>query len=211
MDASKSIELLNHAVADELQAVHQYMYWHFHLDDQGFGPLAMLLKRTAIIEMGHVEKLAERILFLKGDVKMVVAGPVKTVTDASEILSMAAQMETQSAQDYNKAAVECSANADAVSKQLFESLVADEERHFDGFDKHWTTSSVSVRATSRCSPSPRAARRRPRRPDPPPGEVGACSTRSRDRLWSRPLQVKWPFSHSGQMQWVKSALEWPET
>ncbi|MGB9625926.1 MAG: bacterioferritin, partial [Phycisphaerae bacterium] len=29
MDRKKSIELLNKAVADELQAVHQYMYWHF--------------------------------------------------------------------------------------------------------------------------------------------------------------------------------------
>jgi bacterioferritin len=33
MNAKKSIELLNKGVADELQAVHQYMYWHFHLDD----------------------------------------------------------------------------------------------------------------------------------------------------------------------------------
>ena len=31
----KSIELLNRAVADELSAVHQYMYFHFHCDDQG--------------------------------------------------------------------------------------------------------------------------------------------------------------------------------
>ena len=32
----KSIELLNKAVADELAAVHQYMYFHFHCEDQGF-------------------------------------------------------------------------------------------------------------------------------------------------------------------------------
>ncbi|MGD0655700.1 MAG: ferritin-like domain-containing protein [Thermoguttaceae bacterium] len=60
MDAKKSIELLNNGVADELQAVHQYMYWHFHLDDQGFAPLAAMFRRIAIIEMGHVEILAER-------------------------------------------------------------------------------------------------------------------------------------------------------
>jgi len=29
---------------------------------------------------------------------------------------------------------ECSANADSVSKQLFESLVVDEERHYDQYD-----------------------------------------------------------------------------
>lgn len=135
MDAQKSIALLNKAVADELQAVHQYMYWHFHLDDQGFGPLSGLLKRTAIVEMTHVEKLADRILFLKGDVKMVVAAPVEPITEPAAILTRAALMEQNSASDYNKSALECSANADSVSKQLFESLVIDEEGHYDAFDK----------------------------------------------------------------------------
>lgn len=135
MEAQKSIDLLNKAVSDELQAIHQYMYWHFHLDDQGFAPLAALLKRTAITEMTHVERLAERILFLRGDVKMVVAGAVQPVTEPEEILAAAAVMENNSVRDYNKAALACSANADAVSKQIFESLVADEEGHFDAFDK----------------------------------------------------------------------------
>jgi bacterioferritin len=135
MDTQKSIALLNQAVADELLAVHQYMYWHFHLDDQGFGPLAGLLKRTAIVEMEHVEKLAERILFLKGDVKMKVAASVEPITEPADILARAAAMEQQSAHDYNSAALECSANADAVSKKIFESLVADEEGHFDAFDQ----------------------------------------------------------------------------
>lgn len=31
----KSIELLNKAVADEMTAVNQYMYFHFRLDDMG--------------------------------------------------------------------------------------------------------------------------------------------------------------------------------
>ena len=44
----KSIELLNKAVADELAAVHQYMYFHFHLDDQGYDLLAGLFKKNAI-------------------------------------------------------------------------------------------------------------------------------------------------------------------
>lgn len=135
MDTKKSIALLNKAVGDELQAVHQYMYWHFHLDDQGFAPLAGLLKRTAISEMGHIEQLAERILFLKGDVKMVASSPVETVTEPAAILARAAEMEKGAGVDYNKAALECSANADAVSKQIFEGLVADEESHFDAFDK----------------------------------------------------------------------------
>ena len=135
MNKAKSIELLNTAVADELQAVHQYMYFHFHLDDQGLGPLSIMFKRIAIEEMEHVEHLAERILFLKGDVNMQTAGPIETITDPEEMLAKAVQMEEGSAKDYNAAAIECSANADSVSKQIFEQLVQDEERHFDTFEK----------------------------------------------------------------------------
>lgn len=135
MERTKSIELLNRAVADELQAVHQYMYFHFHLDDQGYDPLALLFKRIAIQEMGHVEQLAERILFLKGDVDMTAAAPVERITDPEAILTKAMAMEEESALSYNKSALACSANGDSASKQIFESLVNDEESHFDQFEK----------------------------------------------------------------------------
>lgn len=130
----KSIELLNKAVADELTAVHQYMYFHFHCDDQGYDLLAGLFKKTAIEEMIHIEQLAERILFLDGEVEMEASEKVKKIHEVKEMLDMAVEMEESSARDYNLWANECSANADSISKQLFESLVGDEERHFDQFD-----------------------------------------------------------------------------
>ena len=130
----KSIELLNKAVADELAAVHQYMYFHFHCDDRGYDLLAGLFKRTAIEEMMHIEKLAERILFLKGDVEMIASTEVHKIHDVKEMLELAAKMETASANDYNHWANECSQNADSASKTIFEELVRDEERHFDQYD-----------------------------------------------------------------------------
>ena len=130
----KSIELLNKAANDELAAVHQYMYFHFHCDAQGLDPLAALFKRTAIEEMLHVEKIAERILFLKGDVEMVPAHAVHKITDVKAMLELAVKMETESAADYNRWANECSANNDSASKKIFEELVLDEERHFDQYD-----------------------------------------------------------------------------
>lgn len=135
MDRKKSIELLNKAVADELSAVHQYMYWHFHLDDQGFGPLSAMLRRIAIVEMTHIERLAERILFLKGDVNMVAAASVERVTEPDAIVKRASEMEQEAVVMYNEFALECAKVADSASKQLFESLVNDEEAHFDEFDK----------------------------------------------------------------------------
>lgn len=134
MDRKKSIEMLNAAIADELHAVHQYMYFHFHLDDQGFGPLAVLFKRTAIEEMLHIERMAERILFLKGEVEMVVGGEVDKITEPEQMVKKAVAMEEHSAEMYNRSAAECAKNSDSASKQLFESLVQDEERHFDNYD-----------------------------------------------------------------------------
>lgn len=131
----KSIELLNKAIADELSAVHQYMYFHFHCDDQGYDLLANLFKRTAIEEMLHIERLAERILFLRGDAEIKASEEVKKVKDVRQMLEMAAAMETSSMKDYNEWANECARNADSVSKKLFEALVEDEERHFDQYDK----------------------------------------------------------------------------
>lgn len=130
----KSIELLNKAVADELLATHQYMYFHFHCDDQGYDLLASLFKKTAIQEMGHVEVLSDRILFLKGDVEMKIVGEVKKIHEPKEMLKCAADMEDESAREYNEWANECSANADSSSKKIFEDLVLQEETHFDQFD-----------------------------------------------------------------------------
>lgn len=130
----KSIELLNKAVGDELHAVHQYMYFHFHLEDQGFELLSGLFFRTAIEEMGHIERCAERILFLGGDAEMVTAAPVEKIQDVKEMLKMARAMEEASAKDYNLWANQCSTNADAGSRKVFEDLVADEERHYSQYD-----------------------------------------------------------------------------
>lgn len=130
----KSIELLNKAIADELSAVHQYMYFHFHCDDQGYELLSGLFKRTAIEEMMHVEKLADRILFLKGEVEMKAAEEVKKIHDVAEMLKIACSMEESSAIDYNNWANESSKNADSQTKKLFEMLVEDEERHFSQYD-----------------------------------------------------------------------------
>ncbi|MBN1119460.1 MAG: bacterioferritin [Anaerolineae bacterium] len=130
----KSIELLNKAVADEMSAIHQYMYFHFHCDDQGFDLLALMFEKIAMDEMIHAERLAERILFLKGDVEMVASMAVQKVHDVKTMLEIVRGMEEAAIKDYNKWANECSANADSVSKALFESLVVEEEGHYDQFD-----------------------------------------------------------------------------
>lgn len=130
----KSIELLNKAVGDEMAAVHQYMFFHFHCENQGYEKLSKLFLRTAIEEMGHVERCAERILFLGGEVEMMASGSVEKIHDVKTMLDKARAMEQSSVRDYNLWANECSANADSGSRKIFEGLVDDEERHYSQYD-----------------------------------------------------------------------------
>jgi len=130
----KSIDLLNKAVADEMTAVHQYMYFHFHTEDQDFELLSALFMRTAIEEMQHIELLAERILFLGGEVDMVASAEVQKIHDVKEMLRMSRKLEESSVMDYNRWANESAANADSNTKKIFEQLVDDEERHYDQYD-----------------------------------------------------------------------------
>ncbi len=130
----KSIELLNRGLADEMWAVHQYLYFHFHCDDQGFDLLAGLFKKTAIGEMQHIEEFAERILFLGGKVDMKASHAVEDVTDVRGMLQKAMEMERAAVRDYNDFANQCSASADAASRKIFEDLVGDEEGHADMFE-----------------------------------------------------------------------------
>jgi bacterioferritin len=130
----KSITLLNKAVADELSAILQYMYFHFHCDDQGYELLSGLFRKAAIAEMVHAEQLSERILFLGGDVEMKASEPVEKIHDVRKMLEKARSMEEAAIKDYNKWAIESSNNADSVTKKVFEELTADEEGHYEQYD-----------------------------------------------------------------------------
>ena len=130
----KSIELLNKAVADELLAVHQYMYFHFDCDDYGYDPLSEIFRRTAITEMMHVERLAERILFLKGEVEMKPSQEVEKIHNVEKMLKKAAEMEEESVNLYNEWAKTCAENSDSVTKKMFEDLAGEEEQHQDIFE-----------------------------------------------------------------------------
>ena len=65
---------------------------------------------------------------------MVASREVSTIHSVKEMLEFSCKDEIAAAKSYNIWANECSANADSASKSLFETLVVDEERHYDQFD-----------------------------------------------------------------------------
>jgi bacterioferritin len=134
MKKEKSIEILNKAIAEELSAIHQYMYFHFILDDLGYDLLASIFKKTAIDEMLHTEKFAERILFLGGEIEMKPSHEVEHIKNPEEMLLWAMKSEEEAMNMYNDFAAEASNARDSGTKQIFEQIIADEERHFEGFE-----------------------------------------------------------------------------
>ena len=131
----KSVDVLNRAVAEELTALHQYMYFHFHLEDMGYKPLADLFHKISIDEMRHVERLAEHILYLKGDVTMSFAKPVEYINgDVAKMLAYADELEKATIANYNEFISICAAEGDHVTKKIFEEILVQEENHEDIFD-----------------------------------------------------------------------------
>jgi bacterioferritin len=130
----KSVDVLNAAVAGELTALHQYIYFHFHLEDMGYKPLADMFHRIAIEEMKHVERFAEHILYLKGEVVMKLQKPVEYIaSDVAKMLAYSDGLETDTIAQYNEAVRICAEEGDNVTKRIFEEILAQEENHEDIF------------------------------------------------------------------------------
>ncbi len=132
--SKKVNDLLNQARSRELTAISQYMAQHYELEDQDFGKLASRLKEIAIQEMKHAEKLAERLLFLKGEPTSKPDGVAKKGQKIQEMLATDIGLETQAIKLYNEASVVCAAEKDQISKELFEELLKEEEEHLDNFE-----------------------------------------------------------------------------
>jgi bacterioferritin len=131
----KVIYLLNQARSAELGAISQYMIHHYELEDQDFGKLASKLKETAIVEMKHAEKLAERILFLGGEPTSKPDVSPKKKQTIPQLLETDVALETKAIEMYNEAAAQCAAQKDHKSKDLFEELISDEEAHLHLFER----------------------------------------------------------------------------
>jgi bacterioferritin len=133
--SQKVIDLLNEARARELTAISQYMIHHYELEDSDFGKLGSKLKETAIAEMKHAEKLADRILFLRGEPTSKSDALPKKSQEIGQMLVTNVALEAQAIAMYNEAAVVCAAEKDQKSKDLFEELLGEEEEHLDFFEK----------------------------------------------------------------------------
>ncbi len=131
---SKVIEVLNKARSMELYAIIQYLNQHYGLDDFDYGQLASEVKKIAIEEMKHAEAFAERIKDLDGEPTAQIASTITHGQEVEKIFPFDADVEAGTLGKYNEFMKICRENNDSISATLFETIIADEQRHFDYFD-----------------------------------------------------------------------------
>ena len=130
----KVVEVLNRARSMELQAIHQYMNQHYNLDDMDYGDLAAKVKLIAIDEMRHAEMFAERIKELGGEPTAEPADKVVKGQKVEVIFPFDAGLEDDTMDVYNQFLLVCRENGDSTSMKLFETIVDEEQIHFNYFD-----------------------------------------------------------------------------
>lgn len=129
MSKEKSIENLQAALSMELTACHQYQLHAAVLEDWGLDLLAKRMREEMQEELGHSDRYLNRILFLKGDPKLTLEKPPVRATSLQALFQTDLQDEKDAILFYTKASQEAAADSDIGTRQLFESIVMDEEGH----------------------------------------------------------------------------------
>jgi len=128
---AKVLEQLNLALKGEITAVLQYMVQAELCDNWGYPRLAALTKRRAVEEMHHAEALIERIIFLDGTPNVMLSVTPNIGQDVQHQLEAGLVDETAAIKEYNDASAICREVGDTGTRELFDRLIPDEERHAD--------------------------------------------------------------------------------
>ncbi len=135
----KVIARLNQALHDELGAVVQYMVQAETCENWGYGRLAGITKSRAFEEMKHAEALIERLLFLDAVPDLNISLKPTLGKDVPQQFEAGLADESAAIREYNDSAAICRESGDSGTKDLFERLLRDEERHADFLESQLTS------------------------------------------------------------------------
>ena len=127
----KVIEYLNNGLRHELTSINQYWLHYRLLANWGLLEMAKVWRKESIEEMEHADRITDRIIFLDGFPNMQVLDPLRIGQNIQEVIDcdLAAEMSARAL--YQEAATYCHQVKDYVTRDLFESLMKDEEHHID--------------------------------------------------------------------------------
>ncbi len=132
MASKKLLDLLNKAIARELQVSIQYMWQHVQWTGvKGFA-VHDEFKSIAIAEMKHAEKIAERLFYLGGT---PVTDPSKVVVgeNLKDMLHQDIKSEEQAIDLYKDIIKLAETEGDITTAHIFRGILEQEEEHLDTF------------------------------------------------------------------------------
>ncbi|MAI61463.1 MAG: bacterioferritin [Micavibrio sp. TMED27] len=127
----KVIEYLNLALKKELGAINQYFLHSRMLDDWGVTKLAKHEYNESIEEMKHADDLIQRILFLGGLPNLQEIAKLHIGESVKEILECDLVIEEEGVKNYKEAIAYADSVHDYVTRDLFLTILKDEEGHVD--------------------------------------------------------------------------------
>src|SRR5512134_901425 len=130
--SSKLADMMQKAVAREIQVSVQYMWQHVMAKGLESAEIADVFEDVAIEETKHAEKIAER-LFYFGVVPTTKPDPIKVGGSLKEMLEADAKAEEEAIDLYKEIIAQASSEGDTTTRLLFEQILADEEGHHDTF------------------------------------------------------------------------------
>jgi bacterioferritin len=128
---AKVIEFLNKVLYNELTAINQYFLHCRMFKDWGYQELAAHEYQESIEEMKHADHLIERILFLEGLPNLQHLGKLRIGENVLECIQGDLDLELAAAIDLRAAIAHSEGIADYVSRDLFRTILHDEEEHID--------------------------------------------------------------------------------
>ena len=132
MASAKLLDMLNKAIAGELQAIIQYMWQHVQWKGIEHYSVSEGFKEIAVGEMKHAEKIAERLWYLGGK-PTIQPAPIFVGNTLEEMIQFDIKAELEAISLYKEIMEVAHKEGDVATKEIFEDIEADEEEHHDFF------------------------------------------------------------------------------
>jgi len=130
--SAKLKEMLNNAIAREIQVSIQYMWQHVQVVGVKGIAVQDQFQKTAITEMKHAEKIAERLWYLEGTPTTKPA-PITVGGSLKEFLELDVKAEEEAITMYKEIIEVAQKEGDVTTAFIFKEILEDEEEHHDLF------------------------------------------------------------------------------
>ncbi|MDA8168690.1 MAG: ferritin-like domain-containing protein [Nitrospiraceae bacterium] len=132
MASKELLDMLNEAIANELQVGIQYMWQHVVARGVNSEPVGKVFKEIAVAEMKHAEAIADRLDYL-GGVPTTKPTAITVGEHIKDMLTLDKKAEEDAIGLYKRIIKKADGEGDVTTRTLFEGILSQEEDHHNKF------------------------------------------------------------------------------